>query len=183
MIRASFVQCRVSSQTKGWIRALAQQRGVTESALVRSLLESLSVATDAPPPIQRAASGTGSRPRRLSVRLAADDGELLVHRAAQRDLAPATYIAVLTRAHLRLLTPLPRDELLALKQLIGELGAIGRKLNQIARTANTAGIDMAGDAQPVQLMLRLSAGLRDHVKALLLANERSWQSGYAQGSG
>jgi hypothetical protein len=49
---------------------------------------------------------------------------------------PATYVSVLTRAHLRSLAQLPREELLFLKRTIGELGVIGRNLYQIARAAN-----------------------------------------------
>ena len=48
------------------------------------------------------------------IRLRPDDRLLLHERAAARGMAPATYVAVLTRAHLRSLSPLPREELLAL---------------------------------------------------------------------
>ena len=51
-------------------------------------------------------------------------------------MPPATYVSVLTRSHLRSLAPLPSEELLALKRTLGELGSIGRNLNQIARAAN-----------------------------------------------
>jgi Bacterial mobilisation protein (MobC) len=70
------------------------------------------------------------------IRLCTDDQILLRERAAARGMAPATYVSVLTRAHLRLLAPLPREELLTLKRTIGELGSIGRNLNQIAHAAN-----------------------------------------------
>lgn len=77
------------------------------------------------------------------------------------------------------LPPLPREELLALKRTVAELGAIGRNLNQIARAANQ-GERVDGRGPPdVQLMLRVCGALRDHVKALLLANLRSWQEGHA----
>jgi hypothetical protein len=94
-------------------------------------------------------------------------------------MAPATYISVLTRAHLRSLAPLPREELLALKRAVSELGAIGGNLNQIARAANQGERVDAPGPQAVQLMLRICGCLRDHVKALLLANLRSWQEGQA----
>ncbi len=61
---------------------------------------------------------------------------LLRERAAARGLAPATYVAVYTRAHLRSLAPPTKEEPLALKRSIAELGAIGRSMNQIARAAN-----------------------------------------------
>ena len=51
-------------------------------------------------------------------------------------MRPATYIGILTRSHLRRLAPLPKDELLALRRSIGELAAIGRNINQIAKAAN-----------------------------------------------
>ncbi len=82
---------------------------------------------------------SGARPlrtARLMIRLDADDQLLLRERAAARGIAPATYVSVLTRAHLRSLAPLPKEELLALKRAIGELGSIGRNLNRIAHAAN-----------------------------------------------
>jgi len=54
-------------------------------------------------------------------------------------MAAATYMSVLARAHLRNLPPIPRDELLALKHTIAELGAIGRNFNQVAHVANQSG--------------------------------------------
>ncbi len=54
-------------------------------------------------------------------------------------MRPATYAAVLLRSHLRQLAPLPKDELLALKRSIAELGAIGQNVNQIARSVSGGG--------------------------------------------
>lgn len=73
---------------------------------------------------------------RLYVRVREEDRLLLHERAAARGMASATYLSVLLRAHLRSLAPLPKDELAALKRVVGELGAVGRNLNQIARAAN-----------------------------------------------
>ena len=70
------------------------------------------------------------------IRLRTDDQILLQERSAARGMVPATYVSALTRAHLRSLASLPKDELLALKRTIGELGSIGCNLNQIAHAAN-----------------------------------------------
>jgi hypothetical protein len=51
-------------------------------------------------------------------------------------MASATYVSVLVRSHLRSLAPLPKDELAALKRAVGELGAVGRNLNHVARAIN-----------------------------------------------
>ena len=73
---------------------------------------------------------------RLTVRLRADDHQLLRERAAARGMVPATYVAVYVRSHLRALAPLPKTEYLAVRSAVLELSAIGRNLNQIARAAN-----------------------------------------------
>lgn len=62
----------------------------------------------------------------LYVRLRKEDRLLLHERAAARGMAAATYASVLVRAHLRSLAPMPKYELVALKQAVSELSAIGR---------------------------------------------------------
>ncbi len=72
------------------------------------------------------------------------------------------------------------EELAALKRSIAELGAIGRNLNQIARTLNAGGRSDGPGREHLELMLKIAEGLRDHMKALLIANETSWERGYAE---
>ena len=99
-------------------------------------------------------------------------------RGAVRGMPAATYVSVLVRAHLRHLAPLPKDELMALKASIAQLGVIGRNLNQIAYAVRQG--DSASGPRPddVEAMLKICTGLRDHFKATLLKNLRSWQDGY-----
>ena len=91
--------------------------------------------------------------------------------------ASATYVSVLVRSHLRNLAPLPKEELLALKRSVAELGTIGRNLNQIARAANQGGKPAGPGREDLKAMLRVAEGLRDHVKALLRANQISLGAG------
>ena len=92
-------------------------------------------------------------------------------------MTSATFVSVLVRSHLRTLAPLPKEELLALKRSVAELGAIGRNLNQIARAANQAGKPDGPGREDLRIMLRVAEGLRHHVKALLKANQTSWDLG------
>jgi hypothetical protein len=109
------------------------------------------------------------------IRLRPDDQILLRERAAARGLPPATYVSVLTRAHLRSLTPLPQEELLAIKRTLAELGSIGRNLNQIARAANQGQlITSPGRDDLMTAMLCVCGTLRDSLKRVLLANLKSW---------
>ena len=118
--------------------------------------------------------------RPMLVRLRTEDKLLLDARAEARGMRPATYASVLLRAHLRRLTPLPKDELAALKHAVGELGAVGRNLNQIARAVNQ-GARVAGPGRDeFRAILKICEALRDHTKGLIKANTASWAQGYVE---
>ena len=169
-----FIHCRVTSQTKGLVEAAARHQGISESRLIKQLLENLlRVATPIEAPSVQAPSEI-PRGSRLSIRLAADDRMRLADRAQARGLASATYVSLLVRTHLHGAAPLPKAEYLALRQSILELSAIGRNLNQIARAANM-GQSLPPHGAEFAAMLRIAEALRDHVKALLKANEASWR--------
>ena len=116
----------------------------------------------------------------LYVRLRPEDRLLLHERAAARGMASATYVSVLVRSHLRSLPPLPKDELGALKRAVGELGAVGRNLNQIARAANQGARGDSIGQDEFRAILKICEALRDHTKGLIRANAVSWASGHAE---
>jgi hypothetical protein len=175
-----FIVARVSSETKARLRVLAERQQISESALVRRLVELVLLKAGVSPIITETPIGARRhRTARLMIRLQSDDQILLRDRAAARGMAPATYVSVLTRAHLRSLVPLPKEELLALKRAIGELGSIGRNLNQIAHAANQGQLVTSPGRNDLEAILRVCGALRDSVKRVLVANLKSW----AQGSG
>lgn len=175
-----FIAARVSSETKERLRALADQQQLSESGLLKRFIEvMLETGSGTSAPARRRAATDVSRTTRLMIRLRADDQMLLRERAAARGMAPATYVSVLTRAHLRSLSPLPKEELLAVKRTISELASIGRNLNQIARAANQGERTAVLGREDVRSMLKLCEGVRDHVKGLLSANLKAWEQGYA----
>jgi hypothetical protein len=95
-------------------------------------------------------------------------------------MASATYVSVLVRSHLRALAPLPKDELVALKRTVSELGAVGRNLNQIARAANQGSRVGGVSHDELRAIFKICEALRDHTKSLIKANEASWVSGHAE---
>ena len=180
MAADALVRCRVSSETKALLQIIAAREQITESALVRPLLETLAWTSATESPGVSKPHETGLRAERLSIRLLPNDRLLLSERARTRGMPSATYVAVLVRSHLRKLTPLPVAELDALKRSIAELGAVGRNLNQIARALNAGGRLDAPGRQDLEAMLRIAVALRDHVRALLKSNETSWERGYGE---
>jgi hypothetical protein len=179
MAAEAFVQCRVTPEMKTLLRALTEREQITESALVRQLLEVVLRRSAAEGFPKLEVLEKVSRDARLSVRLAPGDRTLLSGRAAARGMPSATYVSVLVRSHLRNLAPLPKEELSALKRSVAELGALGRSLNQIARAASQGAKPAGPGREDLRAMLRVAEGLRDHVKALLRANQLSWEQGHA----
>jgi hypothetical protein len=169
----------VSEETKQRFAALAHESGLSESALLKRSVNLMLSSTAVALPVAEAPAKV-PRDLRLSVRLRPEDHVLLRERATVRGIPAATYVSMLLRAHLRTLTPLPERELLELKRAVGELGMIGRNLNQIARVANQTGNLTGPTPGDLQAVLRALEGLRDHVKGLMLANVKSWESGGAE---
>jgi Bacterial mobilisation protein (MobC) len=97
-------------------------------------------------------------------------------------MAAATYASSVLRSHLLGAAPLPKAEYLTLTHTVAELSAIGRNLNQIARAMNQGGRPSIPGREEVGAMLKIATALRDHVRALLEANARSWDTSHAKAS-
>jgi hypothetical protein len=184
------LRTRVTPETKTRVAEVTQGRLLTESIWLRQLIlrELRSVDSEgrlgrhgnAPVTIARGRCSKRRTPSSgLYVRLRQDDRLLLHERAAARGMASATYASVLVRAHLRSLTPLPKDELNAFKRAVSELGGVGRNLNQIARAANQ-GVRVSVGNDEFRAILKICEALRDHTKSLIKANAASWASGHAE---
>jgi len=178
----AFIQCRVTPEMKTLVRALAEREQITESALVKELLQVVlrTAALQGFPKLDEL--DRPNRDARLYVRLEPEDRQLLSGRATQRGMPSATYVSLLVRAHLRGVAPLPKEELLALRHSITQLKAVGRNLNQMAKSLSQDVRATAPGRQEVNAMIRVAEGLRDHFKALLKANEKSWLQGYDETS-
>lgn len=170
------ISARVSTQQKARFRTLAQRLQISESGLLKQLVDTAIRGACVSDADAASAQGRQLRGSRSSIRLPPDDKLILSERAAARQMAVATYISVIVRAHLRNLSPLPKAELMALRQSVAELGAIGRNLNQLTRIPPH---DRQGPGREDLLaILRVCEGLRDHTKALIKANARSWKAGH-----
>ena len=185
------VKARVTAATKQAISEAAARAMLTESAwLKRLLVREMQAARDPaatqelPRHVDRKRRHDGHKggpcERPILIRLRTEDRLLLDARSEARGMRPATYVAVLTRSHLRRLAPLPKDEMLALRRSIGELAAIGRNLNQIAKAANDGGRLPGSAREEFRAMLKVCEALRDNTKALLKANLTSWESGHGE---
>jgi predicted DNA binding CopG/RHH family protein len=176
--RSTHLSTWVSADLKCRFTVAAERQGLSESALLKRLVEQMlagageELTAERPAPIARDA--------RVTVRLVPDDSLLLRQRAAARGMPAASYVSTLVRSHLRSLAPLPDRELEALRSAVTQLAAIGRNLNAMARTALAGGTTAGPSQEHLRLMLRLCEGMRDHVKGLIHANIVSWEAGHAK---
>ena len=170
----AFISFRVPSETRARLQSLAATQGITESAFLRQTL-SLALGGSGPidGPAPPAAEPVGLQ-NRMSVRLSSEDRRKVKERATARGVASATYAALVLRAHLSGNAPIPKAEYQLLRQSVHELTAIGRNLNQIARSLNLGGRTTVPGRTEVFGMLKVAEALRDHFKELLKANAASW---------
>ncbi|MGH8142819.1 MAG: hypothetical protein ACREU2_09915 [Steroidobacteraceae bacterium] len=182
MAAEAFIQCRVAPATKAALRAAAQRQQLTESALIKRVIETLVLAAAPVDSPTNMMTGRLARPARLYVRLTPGDRALLRERARARCLAPATYVSTLIHAHLRGLTPVPAEELQAIRRSTTALAAIGRNLNQIARASHTGDDGPGASREDLRALLKVCAALHDHVRSFIRKNAASWESGDAASS-
>jgi len=191
MRATAIVKTRVTPNVKARVAEITQADLLTEAVWLRRLVSRAIQEGAALPSVDGAdrhqahvahgecPTGRG-RTSRLHIRLRREDRLLLHERAAARGMASATYVSVLVRSHLRALAPLPKDELAALKLTVGELGAIGRNLNQITRVVNQGARVPGPGRDEFRAILKVCGALRDHTKDLIKANAASWETGYAE---
>jgi hypothetical protein len=183
------IKTRVSPDTKARVNEAAQRQLLTESVWLRRAVDAALRSTPLSEDTLIDRAGTGPSPERsgfghrtararICIRIRHDDGLILRERAEARGMPAATYIAVLVRAHLRALAPLPSEEVAALKRSVAELSSIGRNLNQIARVAHQTGRITGPNRDDLRSMLKVCEAMRGHVKELVRVNIATWESGY-----
>ena len=180
MTTRHLVHASVSADIKRRVKAAAAADFLTPSAWLRRL----TIRALGSPPSAHATElaedySAELRDHRLSVRVSPEDTLLLKARAAARGMRPATYVSVLVRSHLRGLSPLPKDELLALRRAVSELGALARDLHRIAHLLGQEGGGAAPGQPDLRAVARLCQTVRSDTKALISANVNSWEIGRA----
>jgi hypothetical protein len=173
--RSKHLSTWVPEELKYRFAALAASRGISDSALLKQLVE-LALIGAAPESALTERPITTARDARITVRLVPADRMLLRERAAARGMRAASYVSTLTRAHLRSLSPLPDREIEALQAIALQLAAMGRNVHVIALKSPAAGLT----PDHTRTTLKLCEATRDYVRALISANIRSWDIGHRE---
>jgi predicted DNA binding CopG/RHH family protein len=103
--RSTHLSTWVSSDLKERFAAAAAREGLSESALLKRLVEQVLAGGGEELTAERPAQV--ARDARVTVRLVPDDNLLLRERAAARGMPAASYVSSLVRSHLRSLAHCP----------------------------------------------------------------------------
>jgi len=178
MRSTKLITARVPPDTRAKFQALVATYGLNGSRFLRSLIDRAVEVVGGAGRVVDQRMQDESRAERLYVRLYPDDRQLLAERAAARGTPSATYLAVLARAHLRNLSPLPDAERKAFEGGVAELSALGRNINQIARRLNQGGVPASPRREDLAQVIKVCTALLGHFKPTVKANKNSWESGY-----
>jgi mobilization protein NikA len=123
----------------------AKSQGVTASELARRIIAASLNARADPIPLRSAVNSKNGAIRRMSLRLSSAESAALAKLAQEAGLSRSAYLStLLTRSEIgtdvvgaRQFGPVHRELVDALVKSNSELAAIGRNLNQVARSLNT----------------------------------------------
>ncbi len=153
---------------------MAKARGLSESEFLRAVILAVTGEDgDADQPIEPDAKKADTA--RMTVRMPRFLMEATGTQAKIKGMAPSRYVAALVQSNLLRQPVLTDDELAGLRASNRELAAIGRNLNQIARTLNDA------FHETERVKIEQLAQLRDTivkqraaVSAVVRASQKSW---------
>jgi len=164
----------VEPETKVRFRSMAKARGLSESELLRAVILAVTGEDDdIGQPIEPDAERADTA--RMTVRMPRFLIEATGAQAKIKGMAPSRYVAALVQSNL-LRQPVMTDaELVGLWASNRELAAIGRNINQIARSLN----EVFHETERVKLerLAELREAIARHeaaVRALVRASQKSW---------
>lgn len=174
--RHALIATRCPTATKARFAALAAGRGMSESALLTLLVDTVlrdNAAAAGHEPLARLASGPADR---ITLRLRAGDRRRIEARAALRRLSLSRYVVSLVRAHVREAPPLPMAELDALKAAANALSAVHRTLIELGHAIDRSSPDDAAITACLRELLARIEAVRQAVGDLVRANLISWEA-------
>ena len=172
--REALIAARVSAETKAKFALLAADRGLSESALLTLLLDTVLDQNGTLRHAEGSAPADIQGPDRVTLRLRPGDRTLVDVRATARGMKPASYLVALVHAHVRSNPPLPRSELRELKLAVAELSATKRSLDPVRLGLHAAGtIDVMRSLHDTATR---AEEVRRYVADLVRSNLVSWEA-------
>jgi hypothetical protein len=168
---------RVEEDHKKKFSRFAKKRGLTESELLRELvLIAIGESDDVLPFVEEPAAELVEL-ERVTVRLPKFLIKSLQNRAKSKGMAQSRWISALVQSNVTGQPVMTDKDLVVLNASNRELAAIGRNINQIAKSLNRDFYDteQVRLAKLEELSLAI-AKTRDAIRALVKASQNAWES-------
>lgn len=172
----------VEPEIKTRFRNIAKARGLSESELLRAVvLAATDQSKDTDQPIQPDAEKAESD--RMTVRMPRFLMEATKVRAKAKGMAPSRWVTALVQSNLTGKPVMSNAELEGLQASGRELVAIGRNINQIAKSINQANVIHPGAFEkewlPLIKLTELSQAITENraaIRALVRASQNAWKA-------
>lgn len=166
------LSCWPDFETKQQFSSVAKAYGHNESSMLKLLVERFLKQNQEAEPLPEASD---LKDQKMYIRLANAEKVAVANYAREKGFKPATWVRSLIRTTLAHTPHFNEDELHELREANRQLAALGRNINQIAKTLNMSA-DNAHHAMAVDLkQLRETIdGHRGIVVSLVRENLKSW---------
>ncbi|MEO6967304.1 MAG: hypothetical protein ABI132_02455 [Rhodanobacteraceae bacterium] len=127
------IAAQCSESTKLRFRAMAERHGVSESVLLRKMIDQVLASNEKPSDLERFTERRGGRTGQLRLRLRPKEVAAIRTLAEPAGQLAQGWVVAQLRHRLEGAIPFAREEMTGLHDALREIGTVGRNLNTIAR--------------------------------------------------
>lgn len=167
------IAAQCSESTKLRFRALAEREGLSESALLRKMVERVLAGNGKPSDLERFAGPRRGYTGQLRLRLRRKEIAAIRAFAEPAGQSAQGWVVAQLRHRLEGAVPFAREELAVMRDAVREIGSVGRNLNTITRHLLRTNQFLAGQLELDTLSKAVERIRREMIATLARANHRS----------
>lgn len=171
------IAAQCSESTKSRFRALAERHGMSESALLRQMIDQVLAGNEKPSDLERFGGIRGGHTGQLRLRLRPKEIAAIRALAKPAGQSAQGWVVAQLRQRLEGAVPFAREELAAMHDAVREIGSVGRNLNSITRHLLRTGQLLADQLELGALSKAVECIRREMIATLTRANHRSETNG------
>jgi len=175
-MKSAVLIVRVTPETKSRLSTIARGAGLTESHVIRKMIEDELGRTKEHRVAEHVPIADGSRRKQITLTVPTFIADLAVERSKQKGMSLSRWIACLIQSHVYQPPVLTTTELRILNESNRQIRAMGSNINQIARSFNSMNIDLRKlkDFYLVEKVLKENLEV---IRGLIRAANQSWGIG------
>lgn len=167
------IAAQCSESTKSRFRALAERHGMSESALLRKIVEQVLAGNEKPLDMERFGGPRSGHTGQLRLRLRPKEVAAIRALAKPAGQSAQGWVVSQLRHRLEGAVPFAREELDVMRDAVREIGGVGRNLNTITRHLLRSGQFLADQLELGALSKAVERIRREMIATLTRANHRS----------